>query len=64
MTQATNSVLIKNANWITFTIKRKSNEADVERFKNGHAETWESIPIKSANELYTQALADGYKVAF
>ena len=64
MTKATNAVLTKQNDWMTFTIRRKSNKATVERLENGHTEIWESISITMADEMYTNALASGYKVAF
>ena len=67
MAKAMNAVLTKGSftdGWMTFSIKRKSDEATVYKTENNETEVWDSIPIVLADNLYTKALANGYKVAF
>lgn len=67
MAKAVNAVLTKGSytdGWMTFSIKRKSDTATVYKTENNETEIWESIPIVLADDLYTKALASGYKVAF
>lgn len=67
MAKAMNAVLTKGSytdGWMTFSIKRKSDTATVYKTENNETEIWESIPIVLADDLYTKALASGYKVAF
>ena len=67
MQKATNSVLVKKTyddGWMTFSIKRKSDPASVHKVENGETEIWEEIPVALADNLFQEALENGYKVAF
>lgn len=66
MVKAKNQVLIKGDydNTITFVIKRYKDEATVWKQTPQGSEQWEMIPIALADKLYTDALDQGYKVAF
>jgi len=66
MVKAKSQVLIKGNydNTIAFNIKRSQDEATVWKQTPAGSEQWVLIPIALADKLYSDALEEGYTVAF